>query len=57
MPHEEEPEPEQESHETVEARQCYFPGKQTPLDHVEPMFMKCDLFAKVACYVLENDNL
>ena len=32
-------------------------GKQTPLEHVEPMFVKCDLFAKVACYVLENNNL
>ena len=37
VPHEEEPEPEQEYHEPVEARQCYYPGKQTPLDHVEPM--------------------
>ena len=40
-----------------EIKSDYLPGKQTSLDHVEPIFMKCDLFAKVACYVLANVNL
>ena len=57
MSYEEELELEQDFNEAVKNQECYFSGKQTPLDHVEPIFMKCDLFAKVACYVLENDNL
>ena len=52
MPYEEEQfEQEQEIFEPVQTFANYYPGKQTPLDHVEPMFMKYDLFAKVACYV------
>ena len=51
VPYEEEFEQEQEIYEPVKSIENYYPGKQTPLDHVEPMFVKCDLFAKVACYV------
>ena len=55
--YEEESEQEPKIYEPVKTFENYFPGKQIPLDHVEPMFMKCDLFVKVACYVLEIDNL
>ena len=37
VPYEEEFKQEQEIYEPVKTFESYFPGKQTPLDHVEPM--------------------
>ena len=53
-PYEEELEQEPNDHEPEKTSEYYFPGKQLPLDHIKPMFVKCVLIAKIACYVLEN---
>jgi len=37
VPYEEEFKQEQEIYEPVKTIENYYPGKQTPLDHVEPM--------------------
>ena len=59
-PCEEELEQEPDVYEPEETHAYYIPGKQLPLDHVEPMFIKCVLIAKTCmlcfmkCYVLSR---